>query len=202
MLDKNIPYCNIIMKYIGPAINSEPSIDIKGYHYSTYCNDDNKRWAQMEVDNNDFDTYSNAYSYFNNKYLAKEEKLKKSFIGIRNDNDYLVGSIMCWNDIKNNHLVNSLHWLIVDPQYQELGIGKKLVDALLFYASKNQLFPIYLHSQPWSYKAIGIYSSKGFKITKSDTFKNYSNDYDIAIKILENYMPKEKWHKLINESIE
>ena len=43
---------------------------------------------------------------------------------------------------------------------------------------------IYLHTQTWSYKAIGIYMSAGFEIVEKGTFGEYANEYEKAMPVL------------------
>lgn len=61
--------------------------------------------------------------------------------------------------------------------------------------------PIYIHTQPWSYKAIMLYSKLGFKIQKTDTFSHYENQYEQAIKTLENILT-EKQILILNQNTE
>jgi len=41
-----------------------------------------------------------------------------------------------------------------------------------------------LHTQTWSYEAIGIYIRAGFEIAKTGSFERYKNDYEKAMPIL------------------
>jgi hypothetical protein len=55
---------------------------------------------------------------------------------------------------------------------------------------------VYIHTQPWSYKAILLYIDLGFKIQISDTFGSYKNEYIEAMKALSNILPKDQYQKL------
>jgi hypothetical protein len=48
------------------------------------------------------------------------------------------------------------------------------------YAERQGL-PVYIHTQPWSWKAILLYISLGFKLQKTDTFSYYENEYEKAM---------------------
>ena len=49
-----------------------------------------------------------------------------------------------------------------------------------------------MHTQTWSYEAIGIYIKVGFKIVKIGSFERFENDYEKEIPILMEKM-KEKY---------
>ena len=200
MIDKTIPYCNIIMRYDGPVMEEIP-LPPQGYQFRGYVPGDENAWAYMEVANNDFDTYDNAVNYFRNKYCSEPEKLRERFIGIEDADHILRGSVICWDDQRNGREVSSVHWLISDPNVQGCGIGTALVKMLIYKFSERRALPIYLHTQPWSYRAIGIYSKEGFRILRKDSFREYDNHCDQAITILKTYMKEQNYLKLVNEMI-
>ncbi len=41
-----------------------------------------------------------------------------------NPENEIVGFFIAWQDLKNDISVASLHWLIVSPKYQGMGLGK------------------------------------------------------------------------------
>ena len=200
MLNKSIPYYNVIMRYDGPLQCTPPSVP-ENYFVTGYRYGDELRWAQMEVLNNDFDTFENGVKYFMNRYLVERDKLLDRFIGVRNHEGKLVGAVICWNDVRNDESVSTVHWLITDPEIQGKGIGTFLVRMLVYKFSELKALPIYLHTQPWSYTAVGIYSSIGFKLLKTDSFRGYTNQSKEALPILKKYMKKAQYIKLVNEMI-
>lgn len=200
MIDKRIPYFNVIMRYDGPPVCEYPKIP-EPFIISSYLPGDEKRWAEMEVANNDFDTYDNGIKYFSNKYLSNLDRIKERFIGVRDKTGKLVGSVICWDDDRDGKCVSSVHWLVTDPNVQGKGLGTLLVSILLYKFSKLQLLPVYLHTQPWSYSAIGIYSSLGFRLLKSDSFRGYENQSEQALPILKELMNGSKYSKLVKEMI-
>lgn len=200
MIDKTIPYYNILMRYDGPPVFTLPNAP-EGFNVSSYLPGDECRWAQMEVSNNDFDTFENGVRYFSDKYLSNPEKLKERFIGVRDGFGQLVGCVICWDDDKEGKKVSSVHWLVTDPEVQGKGIGTFLTKMLICKFSKLGLLPIYLHTQPWSFPAVGIYSNVGFRLLKSDSFRGYENQNDKALPVLKEYMSESKYLKLLNEMI-
>lgn len=159
------------------------------FHIRKYKNGDEKYWAEIEYKIGDFNSVEEALDYFVQNYNL-DELVNKCFFAETSDGK-VIGTCTAWYDNKDDYVVSSLHWLAVLPEYQKSGIGRALVIAVMNHYKENDLLPVYLHTQPWSYKAIKIYHSLGFKLQKIDTFGDYSNDYTDAKEILERYLPNE-----------
>ena len=159
------------------------------FNIRNYKNGDENYWAEIEYKIGDFSSVEEAKEYFVQKYNS-DELAEKCFFAETSDGK-VVGSCIAWYDQKDNAIVSSLHWLAVLPAHQNNGIGRALVIAVMNYYKENNLLPVYLHTQPWSYKAIKLYYSLGFNIQQEDTFGNYKNEYKEAKEILSNYLPLE-----------
>lgn len=57
------------------------------------------------------------------------------------------------------HILN----LCVDPRYRELGLGERLLDALLDTARSRAVSEMFLEVRPSNEKAIALYRKKGFR---------------------------------------
>ena len=73
-------------------------------------------------------------------------------------------------------IVSSLHRLVVDEEYHGRGLGKALCYATMNIFKEQKNLPVYIHTQPWSLKAIFLYLSVGFKLQKTDSFSHYENE--------------------------
>lgn len=185
MLDRSIPYYNIIMRCdrFDPLPETARGIRVRNYQLG-----DEKHWAEIEYAIGDFPSREEAEAYFKTHYNT-DEIFKRCFFAEDKENN-VIGTCIAWYDRKGNESVSSLHWLAVMPKYQLMGAGKALINAVMSYYRENDLMPVYLHTQPWSYKAIKLYLSAGFKILKTDTFADYKNEYNEAINVLKDYLPK------------
>lgn len=68
------------------------------------------------------------------------------------------------------------------------GIGTALVrEALRVFAGRGEV-PVFLHTQPWSYEAVGLYLKAGFFLCRSETFGTHKNQFQEGIRILEQYL--------------
>ena len=57
-------------------------------------------------------------------------------------------------------------------------------------------YPIYLHTQPSSFRAIKLYSDFGFSLLSDDKFGIRKNDLEECMPILENFMLKKFFREL------
>jgi ribosomal protein S18 acetylase RimI-like enzyme len=157
-----------------------------------------KAWATLEYSVGDFASLEEAENYFITTYL-QNQKLLSSILFLVHEAK-VVGTCIAWQDKREQSVVSSLHWLVVDEKYQGMGLGKALCYAVMDIFEKQGSFPIYIHTQPWSWKAIFLYLSLGFKLQKKDTFSHYENEYDKAMNELKKIVTKVQFETLLEFS--
>lgn len=197
-IDRCIPYYNLILK-----CNKNSTIPVslpEGYSFKLYDVGDEKYWAKLECEIGDFSSVEEAETYFKANYCNQIDELKKRCVFVIDTYGDVVGSCIAWHDLKGNDTVASLHWLVVSPEYQGKHIGLALCQKVLNIFNECGESPVYIHTQPWSYKAIMLYIKLGFKIQKTDTFSNYENQYKKAIKTLKNLLPEGQFNQIITNS--
>lgn len=195
MLDRTIPFYNTILR-CDHYLSVSPVLP-DGYEFRMYQNGDERKWAQLEYEIGDFDSVQEAEQYFISTYCSKKDfDITKRCVFAVNEKDEIVGSCIAWKDLRNDTFVSSLHWLVVSPQYQGKGIGKALCQKVMKIFFENDKFPVYIHTQPWSYKAIILYIRQGFKIQKTDTFSQYENQFDLAMCTLKKILPENQYKEL------
>lgn len=67
------------------------------------------------------------------------------------------------------------------------------------FVSKHEL-PVYIHTQPWSYKAILLYIAQGFRLQRTDTFSYYENQFEKAMKTLKGILTREQYYYLADKT--
>lgn len=192
MLDRTIPFYNTILRcdeYHLQQINLP-----EGYTIVPYQKGSEADWARLECAVGDFSSVEEALQYFMEKYPNNGND--DDILFLQNDKGQAVGSCIAWTDARQGNSVNSLHWLVVDEQYQRNGLGRALC-----YEAMNRFYlrgqkPIYIHTQPWSWKAILLYVSLGFRLQKTDTFAAYTNQYNNAVKTLKSFLSAKQYHLL------
>lgn len=174
----------------------------KGFKFKKYQLGDEKHWAKLETDIGDFESVESAIEYFKNHYMNEPEKIKNNCFFIINADEIHVASCILWYNTSENKPVFTVDWLVVDEKYQGNGLGKAILSEILKLANTlNQNTSVFLHTQPWSYKAINLYNKCGFSILKDKTFSNYLNEYNEAVKILKDLYSDETYYNIIKNAI-
>ena len=197
MLDRTIPFYNTIMKcsdYLPRRVELPAGFTIVSYQRGY-----EKEWAKLEYAIGDFDSLEAAEKYFVETYLQYPERIP-NILFLLNAEHEIVGSCIAWQDLQGDNSVSSLHWLVVQEQYQRIGLGKALGTAVMNIYADHRALPVYIHTQPWSWKAILLYFSLGFKIQKTDTFSHYENEYRKAMAELGKIVSKEQYDLLLQSS--
>lgn len=179
MIDRTIPFCNIIMRCdrILPMEIKLP----EGYAIRSWQGGDEIAWGALHAATGDFATLKEAASYFMGKYASAPERALFAV----SPEGHVIGSVTAWTDARAGEAVRSIHWLAVHEGHQGKGIGRALMQAALkLMRREDNAAPVYLHTQPWSWKAVLLYISLGFKLQRKDSFASYVNQYDQAMTAL------------------
>ena len=118
---------------------------------------------------------------------------------IDESNGKSVATATAWFSEKDNQPIGVVHALSCLPKYQSLGLGR-FVAAQMMYCF-YELMPgaeIWLDTQTWSYKAVGIYMHLGFVPMKTATFNEVPNEYDKAVRVLKDKMRPYIYQRFIN----
>lgn len=199
MLDRTIPFYNTILRC--DCYQHREVILPNGFSIANYDKGYEKAWAELEFSVGDFDSLEEAENYFAASYMQNQELLLSNVRFLLNKDKAVIGSCIAWQDKRKASYVSSLHWLIVDEEYHGMGLGKALCCEIMNIFEAQGQFPIYIHTQPWSWKAIFLYLSLGFKLQKTDTFANYTNEYYEAMTALKRIVTEEQF-MLLTESSE
>ena len=188
MLDKSLPYYNIIMKRkTGAPLPDSPLPE--GYAYQHFQDGDEVFWSEIMVSVGEFDSYEEALAYFETEYLPWKEGLEQRLIFVVDPHGHKVGTLTNWWNETQGRRDPSVHWVGVKPAHRGLEIGK----ALVFKGMQEMIAlegdrDYYLHTQTWSHVAIKIYQLAGYDFVKDETFGGYQNDYALAIEALRDFI--------------
>lgn len=197
MLDRTIPFYNTILKCSDYRHNEVVLPD--GYSIVSYRPGLEKEWARLEFAVGDFGSLEEAELYFAETYLQNPYMFSRILFAVDKDNN-VAGSCIAWLDPKGESKASSLHWLVVDEKYQGIGLGRALSTAVMNIYAEHEALPVYIHTQPWSWKAILLYLSLGFKLQKTDTFSHYENEYDKAMTELRKVVSEEQYELMLQLS--
>lgn len=211
MLDKSVPYKNIIMRIDEDDLykTEEPKLP-EGYRFELFCGEkDVKNWAAIEASVLEFPSQEEAESFLTKAFLPFEEKLKERCLFIvAPDGSYVATASAWYADSDELGHQAMLNWVSVRPGYQGLGLGKAVVQkALLLFQKLEPDYPVFLHTQTWSHPAVRLYHKLGFRMLKTGRLANnntrdgipkiYDNDYAEAVEILKTVMDEKALDDLI-----
>ena len=195
MTDRTIPFYNIILR-CDRVLPMEITLP-EGYAIRGYRAGDEDAWAELECECGDFAAEAEAKAYFVGKYLTDPASAEERVFFLTAPDGSISGSVICWEDERQGMPVLSLHWLVVRESEQGRGLGKALCQhALRIFRRIDNSRPVYIHTQPWSWKAVLLYVKLGFKLQPEDTFASYENQYAQAMEALRAVLTQEQYDYL------
>jgi GNAT superfamily N-acetyltransferase len=163
VLDKSIPHYKVIM-----VLESTEKIRgyplPAGYRFCMYKRGDERYWAEIETAVGEFDSVQSALARFTSEFGEKLDEMEKRCLFVETVQGEKIATVTAWYGVHRGERLGRLHWLAVRPDHQGKGLGKVLVARVLkIFSELEHNKMIYLTTQSWSYKAIGLYKSFGFK---------------------------------------
>lgn len=193
MLDKSIPYKNIIMKRDGKEPPLPAPVLPEGYGLRFFQAGDETHWARIETAVGEFDTEEEALAYFKENYRIYPEELARRCLFATDPAGWPVGTANAWFARQRDGYWASLHWVAVIPEAQGLGLGRAVVLAAMNqFSLTDPERDVWLHTQTWSHKAVRMYHHMGFRMMKTARLllsnkpdaQPAENDYAQALEIL------------------
>jgi len=165
-----------------------------GYHVRTCRRDELEIWKGMPFDDEKSAAENSGYmtDFFNNVYGSKKDLFFRKCLFICDMNDAPVGTCFAW---KAYEKITTIHWFKVRKNYEGSGLGRALLSIVMKSIDKND-YPVYLHTQPASYRAIKLYSDFGFALLTDPVIGYRKNDLEECLPILKEYMPQRDFEKL------
>lgn len=199
MLDKSIPYKNIIMKLDHARIPSfaDPILP-DGFTFRPYQQGDAAHWARIETAVAEFDAEAEAQDYFIKKYLPHVDMLPSRCVFVLDAQGLPVATATAWYEDSAAHgRQASLHWVAVCPACQGLGLGRAVVTkALGAFPAAEPGKDVFLHTQTWSHPAVRLYHKLGFVMMKTARLGQSENNYDEAVALLKEVIPDAAYRSL------
>lgn len=162
-----------------------------------------KVWTDIQKAAGEFmeDTDEDVQSYFVNRFDNKDLRNRCIFLKNIHTEKY-VGTCIAWEEKCNGETVPVLHWLAISDEVAGNGYARMLITQIMKLFETEEKYPIYLHTQPWSYKAIKLYNDFGFNICKKDSFCDVENEYEFAMPVLKQIMNDTSYTRLLDSSVE
>ncbi|MDN5202784.1 GNAT family N-acetyltransferase [Fulvivirgaceae bacterium BMA10] len=190
---EEIPDKNIFM--MCRTLNTEALSKLPdGYSIRSCRKDELGIWKAMPFDEpNEAEEYDQfMMEFFQTTYGGKEDLFYSRTLFVCDAWDRPVATCLLW---KAYNEFNTIHWFKVLKDYEGFGIGRALLSIIMKNLNEED-YPVYLHTQPGSYRAIKLYSDFGFYLLSGDKFGSRQNDLEECLAILEKYMPEKDFRNL------
>lgn len=195
MLEKEIPDYNLFL--VCKKLNKKAFREQlkEGYSLRNCREDEFETWKKFPFDTEkeakEYDTF--MQDFFEKNYQKKWELFLKQCKFICDKNDKPVATGFVW---KYRDKYMSVHWLKTLKEEEGKGLGRYLLTQILKSVEAKD-YPIYLHTQPGSFKAIKLYSDFGFELIKEPkVIDKRRNEFKEALPILKEFMKAEDYEKL------
>ena len=193
MVDKTIPFKDIIM--VAENLTEQKPVLPEGFYLDTYREGDEVAWAEMEHFAGDFSTVERGVGYFKSAYLLSLDSPER-MIAVRNPEGKAVAYCIAWRSFSKDEVCNTLQFLVTAKGYEGMGRARAAAKETINRYIKLGAKRVYLHTQPWSYKAIWLYHQVGFRISRNAELQTFGNQCDEALEILETLIPADKMKQI------
>ena len=185
-MEDTIPDKNLFMM-CGALEQSALSELPNGYQLRRCRRDELELWQAFPFDDPATAEEYRPYmmDYFTRVYASKADLFFQKCLFVCNEDDTPIATAFIW---KAHDLFQSVHWFKVIKAYEGRGIGRALLSVILRDLHADD-YPVYLHTQPGSFRAIKLYSDFGFKLLSDPVIGCRQNDLEECLPILEKYMP-------------
>lgn len=192
MLETEIPNLNIFMKCDKVDTSAYSELPA-GYGIRLCKRDELELWKSFPFG----ESYGREEkqfmdSYYRNTYENREESFFDKCLFVVDSEDVPVATCFSW---KAYGMITTIHWFKTLKQYEGKGIGRALLTEVMKKISSDE-YPVYLHTQPSSFRAIKLYSDFGFKIVTNRKVGLRVNGYEESLPILQEFMKEDDYRKL------
>ena len=201
--DRSLPRKSIVMVMHPDETARVPEpILPEGYAFRTYLPGDEKNWARIATIVDEFSCEQNAESAFRKQFMQDESALRKRLPFVIAPDGSAIAISMAWRFEEGGRHFGRVHWICTDPAHQGKGIGRAIVAwAIRRIAELDPGVDIYLDTQTWSHKAIGLYLRIGFHpVRESHAILARVNEYSGAVEVLKGVLPEETMRLFLDRS--
>jgi ribosomal protein S18 acetylase RimI-like enzyme len=193
MTEEEIPDYNIFMMCERLNTNALGELN-KDYYFRKCKPSELESWKAFPFDTQKVPT---EYEAFMNQYIAATygDNLDLFFdktLFVCNRYNKPIATCTSW---KAYGKFNTIQWFKTLKAYEGKGIGRALLSKVM-KQFEGEDYPVFLHTQPGSFRAIKLYSDFGFYLLKGGQFGTRTNDLEKCLPILEEFIPAKEYKKL------
>lgn len=182
---------------IAPVLPKIP----QGFSIRFYEKGDEQDWADIQVAVLEFPNQEEALKCYDYYWQYIDELKKRQLFIIDDAIGKPVATANAWWTEVNGEKAGVVFGLSCLPEYQSKGLGRIAAIYMLdcFYRLMPGC-PVWLDTQTWSYKAVGIYMDIGFIPMKTATFSEVPNEYSEAALVMKGKMRDDKFKQFLKNA--
>jgi len=165
-----------------------------GYHIRTCGPPELALWKAMPFDDPGTAEANRGVMarYFDDVYAPKGDLFYRTCLFVCGADDAPVATCFAWTAYG---AITTIHWFKVLKPLEGRGIGRALLTAVMRGIAPGA-YPVFLHTQPSSYRAIKLYTDFGFALLTDPAVGPRRNDLWECLPILRRYMPPRDFARL------
>lgn len=157
-----------------------------GYAFRLCRRDELDVWKRTAAEEQYVDAVTDFYDRV---YEERADDFFRRCLFVCGAGDRLVATCFLWRTYGR---IDTVAWFRVLRAYEGLGIGRALLGKVLADAR----YPVYLHTQPTSARAIKLYSDFGFGLITDPVVGNRKNDVCESLPFLRSVLPETDFQNL------
>lgn len=184
-MEKDIADKNLFM--MCQTLNPKAVTELPNAYYVRTCRKNELAlWKEIHFDDPQTAKEFSGFmtSYFDDVYADRESLFFKKCLFVCDKNDTPIATCFGW---KAYEKISTIHWLKVLKNYEGLGIGRALLSIVMKSFAEND-YPVFLHTQPSSFRAIKLYSDFGFAFLVDPIIGYRQNDLEECLPFLKEHM--------------
>ena len=203
--DHSLPRKSLVMLLRAGELAQLPPPSLpEGYAFRLYQPGDVAHWARLMTIVQEYDTQEEAAASFTEAFLYEEAALRERCVFVIAPDGTPVATVMAWMFEEGGVRYGRVHWVCTDPAHQGQGIGRAIVLwALNRLKELEEGADIYLDTQTWSHKAIGLYLRLGFHpVRESHPVLRQANEYTAVADVLRTVLPDAVMQLFLAQSVD
>lgn len=165
-----------------------------GYHIRCCRPDELEIWKSIHFDTAAEAAENHAYmtGFFDRVYAPDGDLFFKRCLFVCDASDRPVGTCTAW---RNFGCATTIHWFKIHKSCEGKGLGRALLSEAMRRLSPDD-YPVFLHTQPASFRAVHLYSDFGFSLLTDAQVGHRSNDLALSLPHLKSIMPEAIYRNL------
>lgn len=201
MKEDEIPDYNIFM--MCTQLNKSALAALGNDYYIRNCRPDElDTWKAFPFDTEVVPPAYEAFmdQFIHDCYARDMETFYQNTLFVCDKDDQPIATCSHWKAYGKFH---SIHWLKTRKSHEGKGIGRALLSVIMSKFQPED-YPIYIHTQPGSFRAIKLYADFGFQLLAGGAstpdvaprIGSRTNDIALCLPILEAFIPPADFKKI------